>query len=116
MKSNAYLLQAILVAFWWAGLFMNKRFYDAFQFEEIGNTAFNAFLLPDLFIVVVLSTVRFFKPKPALEYVILGGFAFATLYCINATILTKSGFLSTIVMTVGLFYNLFLVRQKEILN
>lgn len=57
MKKYAYLSQAILVSLWWFGLLINRRFYDAFQFPEIGNTAFNSFLLPDLSIVIVLSIV-----------------------------------------------------------
>lgn len=114
MKETAYLLQATLISLWWIGLLINKDFYNAFQFPEIGNTAFNSFMLPDLIIVALLSVIRAYKKKQALDYVILGGFGFATLYCINATILTKGGFLATIVMTLGLSYNLFLINEKKV--
>ncbi len=39
---------------------------------------------------------------------------FATLYCINATILTSGGFLSTTVMILGLCYNLFLISEEQV--
>jgi protein-S-isoprenylcysteine O-methyltransferase Ste14 len=115
MKGTAYLLQATLVSLWWIGLLINQDFYDAFQFPGIGKTAFNSFLLPDLVVVAFLSIIRaFFKKKKELDYVILGGFVFATLYCINATMLTKGGFLATTVMILGLSYNLFLINEKRL--
>jgi len=112
MKGTAYLLQATLISLWWIGLLLNQYFYDAFQFPGIGNT--NAFLLPDLIVVAFLSIVRAYKKKKELDYIILGGFAFATLYCINASILTKGGFLPTTIMTLGLAYNLFLINEKQL--
>ena len=93
MKGIAYLLQATLISLWWIGLLINQNFYDAFQFPGIGNDAFNSFMLPDLIIVAFLSIVRAYKKRKKLDYIILGGFGFATLYCINATILTRGGFL-----------------------
>lgn len=114
MKETAYLLQATLISLWWIGLLINQQFYDAFQFPEIGNDAFNSFMLPDLIIVAFLSIVRAYKKRKELDYIILGGFGFATLYCINATLLTNGGFLSTIVMILGLCYNLFLISEKKV--
>jgi len=114
MKGTAYLLQATLISLWWVGLLINQDFYDAFQFPGIGNTAFNSFMLPDLMIVAFLSIIRAYKQKKALDYIILGGFSFASLYCVNATILTKGGYLSTTLMLLGLFYNLFLINEDRI--
>jgi len=114
MKGTAYLLQATLISLWWIGLLINQSFYDAFQFPGIGNKAFNSFMLPDLIIVAFLSIVRAYKNKKELDYIILGGFGFATFYCLNATILTRGGFLSTTVMILGLCYNLFLISEKQV--
>ena len=114
MKGTAYLIQATLISLWWIGLLINKQFYEAFQFPGIGNNAFNAFMLPDLIIVAFLSFVRAYKKWKKLDYIILGGFAFATLYCINASILTGGGYLSTTVMILGLCYNLFLISEKQV--
>ena len=70
-------------------------------------------MLPDLAVVALLSIVRAYWEKEALTYVILGGFAFATLYCINATVLTGGGFLATVLMVLGLCYNLFLIYGQR---
>ena len=114
MKGTAYLLQATLISLWWIGLLINQDFYDAFQFPGIGHTAFNSFMLPDLTIVALLSVLRTYNKKKALDYIILGGFGFATLYCVNATILTKGGFLPTTLMLLGLAYNLFLIKKDQL--
>lgn len=114
MKETAYLLQATLISLWWIGLSSNQVFFDAFQFPGIGKTGFNSFMLPDLLIIACLSIVRVYKNKTELDFIILGGFSFATLYCLNATILTNGGHLSTIIMVLGLFYNLFLINEKKI--
>lgn len=114
MKGTAYLIQATLIALWWIGLLLNQQFYAAFQFPGIGSTAFNAFLLPDITVVALLPVARAYTGKTELEYVVLGGFAFATLYCINATILTHGGYLSTTIMSLGLSYNLFLVFTGQL--
>ncbi|MEM8526460.1 MAG: isoprenylcysteine carboxylmethyltransferase family protein [Bacteroidota bacterium] len=113
MKGTAYLLQATLISLWWIGLLLNQEFYEAFQFPGIGSNAFNSFMLPDLIVVALLSIVRAYKKRKELDYVILGGFGFATLYCVNASILTGGGFLSTTVMILGLCYNLFLISGQQ---
>lgn len=109
MKNTAYLLQAALIASWWIGMLLNDDFYEVFQFPGIGATAFNALLLPDLVMVLLLSMVRAYRAVPGLEYVILGGFGYAALYCLNASLLTGGGFLPTMIMMLGLAFNLFLV-------
>lgn len=113
MKGTAYLLQATLVLLWWLGLLTNQKFFLAFQFPEISSTAFYSFLLPDIAVIALLSIVRAYRPIRALELIILGGFAFGTLYCINASFLTHGGYLATTIMTLGLFYNLFLAFQER---
>ncbi|MBK7872354.1 MAG: hypothetical protein IPJ74_17585 [Saprospiraceae bacterium] len=114
MKGTAYLLQATLIMLWWIGLSVNSNFYKAFQFQGINSNAFNSFFAPDIIVVATLSIIRAYKSLRELEFVILGGFAFGTLYCINASILTHGGYLATAVMILGLFYNLFLVFQENV--
>lgn len=113
MKAIGYLLQATLILLWWFGLSINENFFKAFQFPGISATAFNAFFAPDIMLVVLLSLIRAYKSLRELEFVILGGFAFATLYCINASFITKGGYLATTLMTLGLCFNLFLVFQDR---
>lgn len=108
MKETAYLLQAALISAWWVGLASNEAFFAAFQFDEIPSTAFWAFFAPDVILIAALSTARAYKQNSAIELVILGAFAYASLYCVNATVLTASGYLPTGLMLVGLTYNAFL--------
>jgi len=112
LKSAGYLLQATLILLWWLGLSVNENFYKAFQFPGISSIAFNAFFAPDILLVVVLSLVMAYKSIRELEFVILGGFSFATLYCLNASIITGGGYLASTIMTLGLCFNLFLVLQN----
>ncbi|MFN3152023.1 methyltransferase family protein [Bremerella sp.] len=108
MKETAYLLQAALISAWWVGLASNGVFFAAFQFDAIPSTAFWAFFAPDVILIAALSTVRAYKQNSAIELVILGAFAYASLYCVNATVLTASGYLPTGLMLLGLAYNGFL--------
>ncbi len=113
MKGIAYLIQATLILLWWLGLSLSTNFFKAFQFPSIGENAFNSFFVPDIFIITILSLIRAYKPIKDLEFIILGGFAYGSLYCINASILTEGGYLSTTLMLIGLFYNIFLVYQRK---
>lgn len=108
MKATAYLLQSALISAWWVGLASSQAFFAAFQFDEIPPTAFWAFLGPDIILIAGLSSVRAYYKNGAIEFVILGAFGYASLYCVNAAILTASGYLSTTLMLLGLAYNGFL--------
>lgn len=114
MKETAYLVQAALISAWWIGLSTSPAFFRAFQFEEISPTAFWSFFLPDIVLIAFLSTVRVYKRADFLGYVILGAFAYAALYCCNATITTNSGYLSTSLMLAGLAYNVFLCFNSSL--
>ena len=114
MKGTGYLLQATLISLWWLGLSISDHFFNAFQFPEIGSKAFNSFFVPDLMVVAILSVVRAYISKRELEFIILGGFAYGTFYCVNASILTQGGYLATTVMALGFMYNLFLVFQGQV--
>jgi len=114
LKGTGYLLQATLISLWWLGLSISDHFFSAFQFPEIGAKAFNSFFIPDLMVIAILSVVRAYLSKRELEFIILGGFAYGTFYCVNASILTQGGYLATTVMSLGLMYNLFLVFQGQV--
>lgn len=114
MKETAYLLQAALVLAWWVGLALSERFFAAFQFDGIPAVAFWSFLAPDVVVVGVLSAVRAYRRAPWLGWTILGAFAYATLYCANAAALTRSGWLPTAAMAVGLAYNAFLCWETAL--
>lgn len=108
MKATAYLLQAALISVWWVGLAMSPSFFEAFQFAGIPPKAFWAFLAPDVILIAGLSVVRAYRNYSILEYIILGAFGYASLYCVNASLLTGSGYLPTGLMLLGFGYNAFL--------
>ena len=114
MKETAYLLQAALISAWWIGLGSSADFFDAFQFDGISAKAFWAFFTPDMVLIAGLSAVRAYRDSSAVEFVILGAFGYASLYCCNATALTASGYLPTGLMLAGLFYNLFLCFNQSL--
>ena len=114
MKETAYLLQAALISAWWVGLASSPTFFTAFQFDEIPATAFWAFFAPDIVLIAALSTLRVYHKNTAIEFVVLGAFGYASLYCCNATFLTASGFFPTGLMLMGLAYNLFLCFNESL--
>jgi protein-S-isoprenylcysteine O-methyltransferase Ste14 len=114
MKETAYLLQASLISVWWVMLAISPRFFDAFQFDGIPAVSFWAFFAPDVVLIASLSAMRAYYRTSTIEYLILGAFAYATLYCFNASVLTWSGLLSTGVMTIGLLYNVFLCFNSSL--
>lgn len=108
MIETAYLLQSLLIVVWWIGLATSVRFHAAFQFPGIGSSAFAAFFIPDIAIIATLSLVRAYRVSRDLQLIILGAFGYATLLCVNASILGGGGYLSTLLMLLGLAYNGFL--------
>lgn len=91
----------------------NERFHAAFQFPGVGGTAFAAFFIPDIAIIATLSLVRAYKASRDLQLIILGAFIYATLFCVNASILGKGGYLSTLLRLLGLGYNIFLCYPQR---
>ena len=114
MKETAYLLQAALIAAWWVGLAISPAFFAAFQFDTIPATAFWAFFAPDVIFIACLSVYRAYRCVVEVEYIILGAFGYASLYCLNATILTGTGLLPTGLMLMGLAYNAFLCFHQSL--
>lgn len=108
MKETAYLFQAALLCLWWAGLSISSEFFAVFQFDGIPSVSFWSFFAADLIFIVSLSLIRAYTKRVQIEFVILGAFGYATIYCWNASFLTSSGYLSSGVMTLGLAYNIFL--------
>jgi protein-S-isoprenylcysteine O-methyltransferase Ste14 len=108
MKETAYLLQATLISAWWVGLFTSNTFFAAFQFDTIPPVAFWSFFAPDILLIASLSTIRAYRHSTSIELIVFGAFSYASLYCLNATILTGTGLLPTLLMLLGLAYNTFL--------
>ncbi len=114
MKETAYLIQAALISAWWVGLASSSTFFTAFQFDGISPNSFWAFFAPDMTLIGGLSVVRAYCKSTTVELIILGAFAYASLYCCNATAITASGYLPTGLMVLGLFYNVFLCFNESL--
>jgi protein-S-isoprenylcysteine O-methyltransferase Ste14 len=108
LKETAYLFQAALLCLWWVGLTVSSSFFEAFQYEGIPPVSFWSFFAADMIFLVTLSVFRAYWKNVLVEFMILGAFGYATVFCLNASLLTASGFLSSGVMTLGLAYNVFL--------
>ncbi len=67
-----------------------------------------------MIVLVILSIIRAYKRIRELEFIIFGGFLYAFLYCLNVSILTSDGFLSTLIMFLALLYNLFLIFELQV--
>ena len=87
---------------------MSPVFFAAFQFEGITGVSFWSFFAADIIFLVLLSIIRAYFLNVLIEFMILGAFGYATVYCWNASLLTSSGYLSSGVMTLGFAYNVFL--------
>ena len=122
MKTTGYLFQATIILTWWIGMFFSSEFQSAFEYPGMNTIAFDSVMIPDILVIVILSIIRAYSSFTILEYVILGGVAFGTFYCISLTFATNGGYLPTVLMMLALCYNLFLIyaqgtfRQAETSN
>lgn len=114
MSKKGYLLQAIAIPAWWFAMVVSEHAYSRFAFPGIGRTAFFSFLLPDIAVITALSYWVLLRPNKVIQACILGGFAYGTLWCLSASIVTHGGYLSTIVMLLGTLFNLLLFLGPDV--
>ncbi|MBK8111516.1 MAG: isoprenylcysteine carboxylmethyltransferase family protein [Saprospiraceae bacterium] len=114
MKNLAYIFQAVLISLWWLGMVLNNSFRNAFGFEGTDARLISFFVVPDFVVLVLLSLLRAYKREKWMEYLILGGFFYAALLCLNISIITKSGLLPTALMLLGLGFNVFIVFSDQL--
>ncbi|MBK8848713.1 MAG: isoprenylcysteine carboxylmethyltransferase family protein [Saprospiraceae bacterium] len=114
MKNLAYIFQALLISVWWLVMLLDDAFRAAFSYKSADEHLMSFFIFPDFIVLVLLSLIRSYKRQNWIEYVILGGFAYASLFCLSLTIVTKSGFLPTGTMLLGLGFNVFIVFSEKL--
>ncbi|MBK7220761.1 MAG: isoprenylcysteine carboxylmethyltransferase family protein [Saprospiraceae bacterium] len=114
MKNLAYIFQAVFISLWWLGMVLNNSFRNAFGFEGTDARLISFFVVPDFVVLVLLSLLRAYKREKWMEYLILGGFFYAALLCLNISIITKSGLLPTALMLLGLGFNVFIVFSDQL--
>lgn len=95
-------------------MLLNDTFRHAFAFEGTDARLILFFVVPDFVVLVLLSLLRAYKCEKWLEQLILGGFAYAALLCLNISFITKSGFLPTGLMLLGLSFNIFIVFSEKL--
>ncbi|HRD06030.1 MAG: isoprenylcysteine carboxylmethyltransferase family protein [Saprospiraceae bacterium] len=114
MKNLAYIFQAVIISLWWLGVSLNNSFRNAFAFEGTDTRLISFFVVPDFVLLVLLSLLRAYKEEKWIEYLILGGFLYAALLCLNISMITKSGILPTGLMFLGLGFNVFIVFSDQL--
>lgn len=108
MERTAYLFQASLIFLWWLLISLRSEVYEVFAYASISKEAFFNLLIPDLALLGVLSLVRAYVGGRELGLIILGAFAYATLFCVNASVSGGDGLIPTLTMAFGLIFNVFL--------
>jgi protein-S-isoprenylcysteine O-methyltransferase Ste14 len=108
-----YLLQAILVSVWWIGITTSPRIYSAFEYIGITYEQFSLFLFPDLVVIAGVSALAWRRPTIILRSVLVGAFAYASLWCIAAAWTTNSGYLGSTLMFLGLMANIFALNGSK---
>lgn len=110
----AYLFQAVIILLWWVGILESDYFYSLFEFPGLTKELFICFLLPDFIIIALLSLWVQYNNFKGLPYIILGGFAYAAIYCISVTLYLGGGYLSSVLMSLATAYNVFLCYHQSL--
>ncbi len=114
--NTAYIFQASLIFLWWIAISLSEEVYRVFSYASISRQAFFNLLVPDLVLLGLLSLVRSYVTSRDLGLIILGAFAYATLFCVNASLSSLDGVVPTLTMIFGLVFNVFLVYPLSFLR
>jgi len=112
----AYIFQAFIVLLWWIGIIVIDDFYKVFEYTSLSKKIFLCFMAPDVIVIAILSLIKSYTKIKNIEYVILGGFLYATLFCFAVSVTSGDGRISTLAMTLGLCFNSFLCFSKYTLR
>lgn len=102
-----YPLQGLAICLWWAGLLASPTFRSAFQFQGVPWSHFALFMAPDLLVIALGSFIAGVTPSMALRGALVGAYAYATLWCVAASLLTRSGYLGSALMILAGAANIF---------
>lgn len=109
----AYWMQALAVVLWWVGMKWIPGVYDVFAFPGVSREQLFWFGLPDL---VVLGGGAVWAARRAESRiagaVVLGGFLYATLWCLSASVRTGGGWFGTMVMSWAVMLNVLLLGRQ----
>ncbi|MGA0334529.1 MAG: methyltransferase family protein [Kiritimatiellia bacterium] len=116
MLARAYFVQGIAVLLWWLAIVSRPEFYRMFAFAGIDKAVFVHFALPDLLLLVGGSFWVAVRRNRGIQWLILGAFLYATLFCLSASIVKGSGYLGTLIMMLGCLFNLHLVFEEKLVR
>ena len=97
LAAGYYILQGAAVAAWWAALVLRPELRVHFQADPASEAALLAFWLPDLLVLAVGSAAagaalhRRAPLAPGAVALVAGACAYATLYCLSASLWTGHG-------------------------
>lgn len=114
MIASGYLIQAALIIAWWIGMISSDPFSSLFLYPGIDKQGYFGFLLPDILLISILSLIRGYVVSRDLQLIILGGFSYATLWCVNIHAGGNGNPLPTMLMVAATLYNLFLCYGEHL--
>lgn len=112
----AYRLQALAVVLWWAGMKSVPVVYAVFAFPGVSREQLFWFGLPDL---VVLGGGALWAGSRRSGHrlagaAVLGGYLYATLWCLSASVRTGGGWFGTMVMSWAVMLNILLLGRQAL--
>jgi len=111
-----YLFQATAIVFWWLAILASPRTYELFAFTGVSKGLFLCFALPDLAGLVLLSGLAFRLGTPVWKGATLGGFLYSALLCLALSVQTRSGYVGTTAMLLGVIFNLHLTFGRKLVR
>lgn len=111
----AYRMQAVAVVLWWVGMKGVPGVYELFAYPGLSREQLFWFGLPDL---VVLGGGALWAGRREgsriAGAVVLGGFLYATLWCLSASVRTGGGWFGTMLMSLAVMLNVLLLGRQSL--
>jgi hypothetical protein len=111
-----YRVQAVVVVLWWIGMKWVPGVYEVFAFPGVEREVLFWFGLPDLVVLgggAVWAGSRWRGHRMA-GAAVLGGYLYATLWCLSASVRTGGGWFGTMVMSWAVLLNVLLLGRQSL--
>ncbi|MCH8529016.1 MAG: hypothetical protein LAT79_17990 [Kiritimatiellae bacterium] len=112
----AYRVQAAAVLFWWAGMKWVSGVYEVFAFPEVSREQLFWFGAPDLIVLGggALWAGSRVPGRRLAGAAVLGGYLYATLWCLSAGVRTGGGWFGTMLMSWAVMLNVLLLGRQNL--
>lgn len=113
---RGYAVQAAAVGLWWAGLLWVPGVYEVFAFPGVSREVFFAFGLPDAAVLAggAVWAARGGRGARLAGAAVLGGFAYAGLWCLTVSVQSGGGWFGTMVMGWAVMLNVLLLGRQSL--